>query len=90
MCKEQDKQRIIETIFKHTTTLGIRQNISERFTLERTIETIQTEFGPVRVKKSSGFGVTRSKIEHEDLAKIARETEKSIEEIVDKIKKEIQ
>ncbi len=90
MCKEQDKQRIIETIFKHTTTLGIRQNISERFTLERTIETVQTEFGPVRVKKSSGFGVTRSKIEYEDLAKIARETEKSIEEIVDIIKKEIQ
>lgn len=90
MCKEQDKQRIIETIFKHTTTLGIRQNISERFTLERTIETVQTEFGPVRVKKSSGFGVTRSKIEYEDLAKISRETGKSIEEIVDIIKKEIQ
>ena len=81
MCKEQDKQRIIETIFKHTTTLGIRQNISERFTLERTIETVQTEFGPVRVKKSSGFGVSRSKYEYEDLARIARQTGKSISEI---------
>ena len=81
MCKEQDKQRIIETIFKHTTTLGIRQNISERFTLERTIETVQTEFGPVRIKKSSGFGVNRSKYEYEDLARIARQTGKSISEI---------
>ncbi len=81
MCKEQDKQKIIETIFKHTTTLGIRQNISERFTLERTIETVQTEFGPVRVKKSSGFGVSRSKYEYEDLARIARQTGKSISEI---------
>ena len=81
MCKEQDKQKIIETIFKHTTTLGIRQNISERFTLERTIETVQTEFGPVRVKKSSGFGVSRSKYEYEDLAQIARQTGKSISEI---------
>ena len=81
MCKEQDKQRIIETIFKHTTTLGIRQNISERFTLERTIETVQTEFGPVRIKKSSGFGVSRSKYEYEDLARIARQTGKSISEI---------
>ena len=81
MCKEQDKQRIIETIFKHTTTLGIRQNISERFTLERTIETVQTEFGPVRIKKSSGFGVNRRKYEYEDLARIARQTGKSISEI---------
>ena len=81
MCKEQDKQRIIETFFKHTTTLGIRQNISERFTLERTIETVQTEFGPVRIKKSSGFGVSRSKYEYEDLARIARQTGKSISEI---------
>ncbi len=81
MCKEQDKQRIIETIFKHTTTLGIRQNISERFTLERTIETVQTEFGPVRVKKSSGFGVSRSKYEYEDIAQIARNTGMSISEI---------
>ena len=81
MCKEQDKQRIIETLFKHTTTLGIRQNISERFTLERTIETVQTEFGPVRIKKSSGFGVSRSKYEYEDLARIARQTGKSISEI---------
>lgn len=81
MCKEQDKQRIIETIFKYTTTLGIRQNISERFTLERTIETVQTEFGPVRVKKSSGFGVSRSKYEYEDIAQIARNTGMSISEI---------
>ena len=81
MCMEQDKQRIIETIFKHTTTLGIRQNISERFTLERTIETVQTEFGPVRVKKSSGFGVSRSKYEYEDIAQIARNTGMSISEI---------
>ena len=80
MCKEQDKQKIIETIFKHTTTLGIRQNISERYTLERTIETVETKFGPVRVKKAKGFGVSRQKIEYEDLAKIARENGMSISE----------
>ena len=37
MCKEQDKSKILETIFKHTTTLGVRENISNRYTLERTI-----------------------------------------------------
>ena len=89
MCKEQDKSKILETIFKHTTTLGVRENISNRYTLERTIETVQTKFGPVSVKKSTGFGVTRQKIEYEDLAKIARETGKSIEEVTDIISRQI-
>ena len=81
MCKEQDKSKILETIFKHTTTLGVRENISNRYTLERTIETVQTKFGPVSVKKSTGFGVNRTKFEYEDLARIAREKGMSINEI---------
>ena len=89
MCKEQDKSKILETIFKHTTTLGVRENISNRYTLERTIETVQTKFGPVSVKKSTGFGVARQKIEYEDLARIARETGKSIEEVTDIISRQI-
>ena len=89
MCKEQDKSKILETIFKHTTTLGVRENISNRYTLERTIETVQTDFGPVRIKKASGFGVNRTKFEYEDLARIARETGKSIEEVTDIISRQI-
>ena len=49
--------------------------------MERTIETVQTEFGPVCVKKSSGFGVSRSKYEYEDIAQIAHNTGMSISEI---------
>ena len=65
---------VLEAIFKHTTTLGVRQNISQRYALDRTIETVQTNFGPVRIKKAEGFGVERQKYEYEDLARIARET----------------
>ena len=82
MCLEKDKQKVLEAIFKYTTTLGVRQNISQRYALDRTIETVETDFGPVRVKKSKGFGVERQKFEYEDLAKIARETGKSIEEVI--------
>ena len=82
MCLEKDKQKVLEAIFKHTTTLGVRQNISQRYALDRTIETVETDFGPVRVKKSKGFGLERQKFEYEDLAKIARETGKSIEEVI--------
>jgi uncharacterized protein (DUF111 family) len=43
---------------------------------------IQTKFGTVRVKKSHGFGVEKSKPEYEDLAKIAREKNISIQEVL--------
>ena len=81
MCLESKKQDILNTIFKHTTTLGVRENISRRYFLDRKIETLQTEFGPVRVKLAQGYGVSRSKLEYEDLAEIARKTGKSISEI---------
>ena len=81
MCREKDKEKILQTIFKHTTTLGVRENISNRYFLERSIETVQTEFGEIRVKKAEGYGVKREKYEYEDLAAIARKTGLSIDEI---------
>ncbi len=67
MCRERDKQKILETIFKHTTTLGVRENISNRYFLERSIETVKTEFGDIRIKKAEGYGVKRAKYEYLDL-----------------------
>ena len=81
MCLEENKQKVLEAIFKHTTTLGVRQNISQRYAMDRTVETVQTDFGLVRIKKAEGFGVERQKYEYEDLARIARETGMSINEI---------
>ena len=81
MCRERDKQKILETIFKHTTTLGVRENVSNRYFLERSIETVKTEFGDIRVKRAEGYGVKREKYEYEDLATIARKTGLSIDEI---------
>lgn len=86
MCKEQDREKIISLIFTHTTTLGIRENISRRYTMTRRIETIDTPLGAVRVKKSEGFGVKREKIEYEDLAKLAIENNTSIEAVKKMIK----
>lgn len=85
MCRESDKQKVLTAMFKHTTTLGIRENRSNRYFLDREIQTVQTEFGDIRVKKAQGFGVTRSKYEYEDLAAIARKTGLSIEEILEKL-----
>ena len=85
MCREEDKDEMIRLIFKHTTTLGIRENISRRYTLDRKVEKVNTVYGPVRLKKAEGFGVTRSKWEYEDIARIAGEQGGSIEEIIKEI-----
>ena len=85
MCRERDKQKILETIFKHTTTLGVRENVSNRYFLERSIETVKTEFGDIRIKRAEGYGVKREKYEYEDLAAIARKTGLSIDEITRRI-----
>lgn len=81
ICKEQDKEKMISLIFRHTTTLGIRETVSHRYTLEREIKTLETPYGPVREKTASGYGVTRSKFEYDDLTRIAKEKGISMEEV---------
>lgn len=81
MCAESMKGKMVELIFKHTTTIGIRENISRRYTLARSIQKVQTPYGEVRKKISEGYGVTREKYEYDDLAQIARERGMSIREV---------
>lgn len=86
MCAESMRDKMVELIFKHTTTIGIRENISRRYTLARSMQKVQTPYGEVRKKISEGYGVTREKYEYEDLARIAREREMSIQEILEALK----
>ena len=87
MCNEAKKDEMVSLIFKHTTTLGIRENVSKRYTLKREIIKKETPFGEIRIKKSEGFGVVREKYEYEDLARIANEKNISIDEIIKELDK---
>lgn len=81
LCRPEDREKIVSLIFRHTTTIGIRETATRRYVLDRTIETVQTEYGEIRRKTVSGYGVTRSKYEYEDLARIAKERGLSLHEI---------
>lgn len=81
MCRPLDREKMVELLFKHTTTLGVRESAFRRYTLSRESKTIQTPDGDIRVKVSTGYGVTREKPEFDDLAKIARKTGKSLSEL---------
>ena len=82
LCREADKERMIGLLFKHTTTLGIRESFCNRHTLNRRVETVDTAYGPVRKKVSFGHGVRRSKFEYEDVARAAKENNISISEVL--------
>jgi uncharacterized protein (TIGR00299 family) protein len=73
ICTHQNKEKIIGLIFKHTTTIGIREIVMHRYVLKRHMEVLNTPYGQVHRKNSTGYGVTRFKYEYEDLARIAKE-----------------
>ncbi len=81
ICAENNKNDMIKQIFKHTSTIGIRETAAGRYVLDRREEIASTRYGDVRVKISSGFGVTKIKAEYEDLKKIADENNIAISDI---------
>jgi uncharacterized protein (TIGR00299 family) protein len=86
MCRSELKDKMVSLIFKHTSTLGIREYTSRRYTLQRKQAEVQTKYGKVRIKTSCGFGVEKSKPEYEDIAVIARENGISIQEVLNTIR----
>ena len=71
MCTEEKKDDIVKAIFRYTTTIGIREQQMKRFVLDRSIDTVDTSLGPIRKKTVSGYGITRSKWEYDDMASAA-------------------
>lgn len=73
ICDAEKKNGVVMAIFKNTTTLGIREARLKRYILDRRIESVETGYGIIRRKDSSGYGVCRSKYEYDDVARVARE-----------------
>ncbi len=87
MCQEEQRDAMIKLLFKHTTTIGIRENRYRRYILDREIDELETPYGIVREKRSEGYGISRSKFEYEDLARIAKEKDISLSEAAKLVKR---
>ena len=72
LCEPSWEKPLIRLIFAHTTTNGLRSRLSQKFYLSPRMETVQTQWGSVRVKVAEGFGVTHVKPEFEDVAALAK------------------
>lgn len=71
-----EKTAICESVlFRETSTLGIRHTTQQRSILNRSFQTVKTDYGLVQVKIAScGDAIVNVQPEYEDCAAIARQT----------------
>lgn len=50
LCRESQRDDVLDLIFRESTTFGVREQRVRRHVLERSFETVETLYGPVRVK----------------------------------------
>lgn len=81
LCRPEDKQAMLRILFRHTTTIGVRECLQARYALRREARTVHTRHGEVRQKVSQGYGVVRVKAEFDDLARIAKQQDKTLGEV---------
>jgi uncharacterized protein (TIGR00299 family) protein len=72
LAKMEDANRLAKLIFAETTTLGVRRREEQRQTLSRRWETVNTAWGPVRIKIANMNGsVSNYAPEYEDCRTLA-------------------
>jgi hypothetical protein len=73
LARVEDADRLTRTIFAETTTLGVRRREEQRQTLARRWETVDTTWGPVRIKVANMNGsVSNYAPEYEDCRILAQ------------------
>jgi len=74
LCLPSDREEMLDLIFHESTTFGVREHLSKRTILERSFESVDTPFGPVRIKLGRRNGtVVGASPEIEDCRKCAAE-----------------
>ena len=85
LCPVTDTDRFAHLILKHTTTFGVRVNYLKRFILSREISEVSTEYGKIRIKTGTGYGISKSKPEYEDIYRLSRENTVNMQTILESI-----
>ena len=81
LCSQEQVGYMEKLLFQHTSTIGLRKRQWDRTTLERESKQVAFSLGLVNVKVSTGCGVTKHKVEYEDLRRIATEHGLSLRQV---------
>ena len=84
---EEAREKVLETIFKESTTIGVRSHPVERFCLERKTKRVKTPYGAVRVKVSYRKGrAVNVQPEYEDCRSAAEKKGVALKKVIDAAK----
>lgn len=86
--KDNNIEKLTDTLFRETTTIGVRLYKAQRKTLDREIKKIKTKYGYVRVKASFLKGaLVNISPEYEDVKAISKKTKTPIKIIMKEVMK---
>lgn len=83
LCEPSDVTRLIDLLFRETTTIGVRTHEVRRKTLDRKVVSVKTPFGEVRMKVSHLDGsVLNATPEYDDCQRIAAERGVPLKQVI--------
>jgi hypothetical protein len=86
LADERTAATLTDVLFRETTTIGVRSWIVQRRALERSLESVATSLGPVRVKRVLGAdGRTELRPEYEDCRRIAAARRQPLREVLARV-----
>ncbi len=88
LCAPEDREKMLSLIFRHTSTIGVRETLCRRYILRREKSYVESPYGPISVKRSTGYGAEKAKPEYEQLKGLALKAGISLDEaraLVDKL-----
>ncbi len=75
-------ESVAEVVFTETSSFGIRYAAMHRFTLERTWEMVETDFGPIRIKIGRWRGLEKSgSPEYDEVKRAAKEYDAPVKQV---------
>jgi hypothetical protein len=82
LCRPEQADALMAILFAETSSLGVRQQSILRYCLARSSQTVETPYGPVRVKVAAwGEGQVKAAPEYEDCRRLAESNGVPLREI---------
>ena len=88
LCEHADVDHLSRIVLTHSTTLGLRVTREQRVELPRRIESVETEWGPARIKVATRpDGSETASPEYESCREIAQRTGRTIADVSDSVRR---
>ena len=89
LCDADKISDLAREVLRYTTSNGLRVRRCEKYFLEPSAGTVETQWGPVRVKYARGFGIRHAKPEYDDAAALAKANGISYQQVLEEVLRKI-